>query len=185
MEVVEDEDHRLGRRQPFEQLTHGAIGPVALVLQPDRSAAAEVGERREHMRELDPNLRVEVVESSRLDAFDVFVERIDEDPEGEVTFEVGTRAAQNDVPAGVSARGQLAQESGLPDPSRPDDLNRACAANCQLVQSVVQLLKFGTAPYEVVGEHSDRRPRRDYTRAGAAERVRRVAGRGSQIRAAP
>jgi hypothetical protein len=41
------------------------------------------------MSELDPYLLVEVLQPSGFDALDVLVQRIDEDPEGEIAFEVG------------------------------------------------------------------------------------------------
>ena len=124
VEVVEDEDQRLGGRQPFEQLADGPVGPVALVQDSRATAAAEVRQRREDLRELDAHVLVEVGQSSRLDAGEVLVQRVDEDPERQVAFEVGACSAQDDVPARVGAGGELGEQPRLADAGRSDDLDR-------------------------------------------------------------
>ena len=167
--VIENEDQGLGGSQPFEQLTNGAVGPVTLVLKAHGGATAEAGQRREHLGELGADLLVEGVQTPRFDALDVLVERVDEDPEGEIAFEVCARAGQDDVTARVSAGGELGQQARLADPGGPDDLDRPRTALSERVERLVQLFERWAAPYEVVGELINRRPRRDYTPAGAAE----------------
>ncbi len=68
------------------------------------------------MGELGSHLLVETFEPPRLDALDVLVEGVDEDPEGEVSFEVGAQAHQDDVSAGIGASGEFRQQPGLADP---------------------------------------------------------------------
>ena len=106
MEVVQDEHQRLGGRQSLQELSHGAVDPVALALQSRRVAASEVGERREHPRELRPHLVRQVAEATRLDALDVLVERVDEHPEGDVALEVGRRSSEHDVASSVGPVGE-------------------------------------------------------------------------------
>ena len=49
--IVEDEHERLRRREPFEQLTDGAVNPIALVLEGARVGRREANERREDLRQ--------------------------------------------------------------------------------------------------------------------------------------
>ena len=165
MEIVEDEHERLGGRQPFEQLTDRPVAPVALVYGSGRTAAAEVGQRREQLRELDTDVFVEVRQSSRLDARQVLVQRIDEDPERQVAFEVGARSAEDDVPAAVGAGGELGEQPRLADAGCSDDLDRLGAAAGDLVERRVE---FATAPGGV--RRSGRRARTWISRASIRPR---------------
>src|SRR5829696_4216055 len=56
VEVIEDEHHRLGRREPFEQLAHRTIGSVTLGLWRDATAASGCRYRGEHLGELASNV---------------------------------------------------------------------------------------------------------------------------------
>jgi hypothetical protein len=89
VEVVEDEHHRLGRGEPFEQLAHGTVGPIALTLQAAGVAALEIAERRKDLAELGSPVLAETVHSSGIETLEVLVEGVDEDPEREVAFELG------------------------------------------------------------------------------------------------
>jgi hypothetical protein len=109
------------------------------------------------MSELGSDLLVKVVQTSRLDALDVLVDRINEDPEGEIAFEVCAGTRENYVTAGTGARSEMGQQARLADPCCADDLDRSGAALLKLVERVVELLKLGATPYEVVGEFENPR----------------------------
>ena len=155
MEVVEDEHERLRRCQPFEQLSHGSVDPVALALESDGVGASEVRKRREDPRELRPHLLGEVAEATRLGALHVLVERLDEHPEGDVALEVRGRAPEHDVPARVGASGDLGQEPRLADPGGAHHLDGARSAGRQPVEGVVEPPELVLAAYEGVCDRED------------------------------
>jgi hypothetical protein len=147
VEVVEDEHQRLGRSQPFKQLAHRTVGPIALTLNDAGAGAPSVGDRREDMGELGAHLLAETGESLRVDALDVLVEGVDEDPEREVAFELGARSSQDDVPPGIGASGELRDEPGLADPGSTYDFNGAGTPGRERIEGVVEPLDLCTAPY--------------------------------------
>lgn len=136
------------------------------------------------MGELGSHLIVETVESARVDALDVLVEGIDEDPEREVAFELGARSGPDDVPPGISASGELRDEPGLADPGSAYDFNGAGSPRRELVEGVVEPLDLCTAPYEMVGKLEDGSSPRLYAWAEGAE-LEIGTPVGSQTRVAP
>ena len=92
MEVVEHEHERLPRRELLEQLPHSAVAAVALVLERHLALGRERRQRGEHVRELRPHVVVESGEATLFEALHELVERIHEDREGQVAFELGRGA---------------------------------------------------------------------------------------------
>lgn len=168
VKVVEDEHQRLGRSQPFEQLAHRTVGPIALTLKDAGAGAPNTGQRGEDVGELGAHLLAETVESSRVDALDVLVEGVDEDPEREVAFELGARSGQDDVSTGIGASGEFRDEPGLADPGSAYDFNGTGSPGRQLVEGVVEPLDLCAAPYEIVGKLEDGSSPRLYARAEGA-----------------
>ena len=174
VEVVQDEHHRLGRREPFEQLAHCAIRSVALGLDRDATAAPDRGE---HLSQLAPDVVLEPAQPARVDALDVRVESVDEDPERDVSFELGGRPAQHDVPPGIRAIRQLSQQPGLADPRGADDLDGPRVSGRELVERVVEPPQLRNAPYEVCGELLDGSSPRLYAGARRPKRGMRTRAR--------
>ena len=127
VEVVEHEHERLGGRELFEQLPHRAVGPVALVhggLGAPRPESPATGSTcPSPARTQRP-----AVEAPRIEALDVLVERVDEDPERQVLLELRPRSGEHDVPrssarrpaqrAGASCRSRRGRRSRPPAPRR-------------------------------------------------------------------
>ena len=139
VEVVEDEHQRLGGRQPFEQLADRPVGPVALVLERrgDRRGRGPTATGRP-ARARPARLRrgSPAVAARRRSRYSSSASTKTQN--GEVAFEVGARSAQDDVPAGVGARGELGQQPRLADAGRADDLDRAGRPGGQLIERVVE-----------------------------------------------
>ena len=96
--VVQSEHERLGCRHPLEQLPHRAMRAVALVLE-GRLAARRNRTARGDPRELAAHIAVERVEAARVETGDVLVERVHEDPEGQVALELRGAAREHDAAA--------------------------------------------------------------------------------------
>lgn len=137
------------------------------------------------MGELGAHLLAETVESPRVDALDVLVEGVDEDPEREVAFELGARSGQDDVSTGIGASGEFRDEPGLADPGSAYDFNGAGSPGRELVEGVVEPLDLCTAPYEMVGKLEDGSSPRLYARAEGPELEIGTPPLGSQTRVAP
>ena len=83
VEIVEREHKRPGAGEPLEQLAYGAVAAVALVLERG-FARREPRERGKDTGELGANVLVESLEAIRPKALNVLVERVDEQPEGQI-----------------------------------------------------------------------------------------------------
>ena len=88
MDIVEGKHQRRRRRQALEQLTGGAVAAVALVLDCALSGNRELGERGKDDGEGAAGFVTEGVEAARLEASQVVVDRIDEDPERQLALEL-------------------------------------------------------------------------------------------------
>ena len=87
MEVVENEYERLPCCKQLEQLAHGSVAPVALVV----GVLAPGGEQRERRKdggELLPDVVVERDETTLVEAMDVVVQGVDKNSERQVAFEL-------------------------------------------------------------------------------------------------
>ena len=123
MEVVKEEHQRLRDGQMLEQRSRGAVRPVAL-MQDRLGGSRRVGQRREKLSELRANTSVEPFQPPGIETLDVVVQRVDEDPVGEVLLELGAGSAQNDVTARGGTGAQLREQPALPDPRGTNQLDR-------------------------------------------------------------
>jgi hypothetical protein len=147
MHVVEHEHERCERRERLEQPAHGAVRAVALDLQP---RARLPGKRRQDVRELAEHLVAECGRAARVEAADVVVERVDEDPEGQVVLELRRAARQDEPSARIRQRRQLAQQSRLADPRIADDLEHAGLPAPQIGERAVHGVELGGAPDDLL-----------------------------------
>ena len=95
MDVVEQQHQRLDCGQSFEQLTHGPVGPIALVNRRRPSLAGQPSERRKDTTELDAYVVVELRQATWLEASDELFDRVDEHPERQIAFQLGRRTRQH------------------------------------------------------------------------------------------
>jgi hypothetical protein len=147
VEVVEHEHERLGGRELFEQLPDRTVGPVALV-HGGLSGPGRSGQRRQHLSEPGPHQIVQPIEAARVEALDVLVERVDEDPERQVLFELRACARQDCVAPVLRAPCQLSEQARLADPRGAGDLDRPRLAALERLERVVEELELGGAAYE-------------------------------------
>ena len=150
VDVVEDEHERARRGQPREQLAHRAMRPVALVLQQARPVIARGRDRRQHVRDLAERLVAQARQHPRVEARDVLVERVDEDPERQVALELGRAAVQDDAATGGRARVQLRQQPRLADARLALDQQRRRLAALERVEREVDGIQLSGAPYEAL-----------------------------------
>ena len=154
MEVVEHQHQRRGRSESLEQLAHRAVGSIALVLEHGDARCLEPSQRGKHVRELATDVVVEGLETRRRKALDVLVERVDEHPERQVSFELRGRAVENEVPTRIGPGSKLPEQAGLADPRLAHQRKRSGAPPVQPVEDVVEhTARFG-APNELLGDRA-------------------------------
>jgi hypothetical protein len=152
VEVVEHEHERLGGREVLEQRAHGAMAPVALVLERDLATARERRQGREDVRKLGPNVVVEDGETIRSEPSQVLVERVDEDRERQIALELGRRAQKDEVSLRIRASGELGEEARLSDARLADEQDRGRPSPIELGQDSIQRAQLLGAPDEMVVE---------------------------------
>ena len=103
MQIVEDQNERLRRREQLQQLAHGAVRAVALVLERRPTPVVERDQAREDVRELRPSRTVETAEALWVEAFGVLVECVDEDRERQIPLELRRGACEDELTAPVAA----------------------------------------------------------------------------------
>src|SRR5215207_3960600 len=96
----------------------------AMALAARRHGRPESGQ---DVAQLGAQVVLDCVEASRLEAADVLVERVDEDPERQLVLQLRCAARQHEHAAALGARAELAQEPRLAEPRLPYDLERGCA----------------------------------------------------------
>ena len=178
VDVVEDEHERPRRCEELQQLADCAVAAVALVLGGGRAARVEAGERGEDGRKLRPDLWLELVEAPRLDAADVLVEGVDEDPERQLLLELRRRARQHEVIAFVRASRKLREEPRLADPRLADELDHGRRPLVELRQGAVERFELRSAPHELLGHLGHRRLLAPDDTSGQAAREIRVRNQG-------
>ena len=153
VQVVQRQHERLGGGELLEQLDHRAVDAVALVQgRPLRRPGFR--QRRQDLAELRAHRRVEPFEPSRVEALDVPVEGVDEDPEREVLLELGRRAFEHEMTARVGPRGELGEQAALADPRRSDHLDRARRPALERRERLVERGELLYASYERHPGHS-------------------------------
>ena len=83
---------------------------------------------------------------------DVFVERVDEDPERQVELELTGPAGEHEVPARVRSRGQLGEQACLADSRFADQLERRGASPVDLREETIDRVELRRAADEVGGK---------------------------------
>ena len=68
---------------------------------------------------------------------DVFVERIDENPERQIPLELRRRSRKHELPKRIGASSKLGQEARLADPRFAPNLERSRPALVKLGKSVI------------------------------------------------
>jgi hypothetical protein len=129
------------------------VAAVSLMLGSTRAVDDEPGKRREDRRERDAELLVQRVPPTRLEAAEVLVDRIDEHPEGQVTFQLRCPAREHQLCALVGTCDQLRDEATLADPGFADQLERSWLALLHLGERELELAELLGAPDEVRGKH--------------------------------
>src|SRR5689334_14944472 len=91
------------RTEPFVPLPGSDSGPVRV-------------QGREDMAELNAIGLVKPSQATRLKPPEVLIERVNEDPERQVSLELRRAPGQHQIPPSLGARTQLGQQMRLPDP---------------------------------------------------------------------
>ena len=98
--------------------------------------------------QLRPSLAVETPEAPWVEAFGVLVEGVDEDRERQVSLELRSRAGEHEQPPRVRPRGELGEQTGLPDPRLPDELDRS---------GLIELPEYLIEQFELFGSPDEMR----------------------------
>ena len=88
----------------------------------------------------------------RVEAVDVLVERVDEDPERQVELELPGPAREDEVPACVCTGGQLGEEARLADSRLADQLERRGSSPADLGEETVDRAELRRAADEMGGK---------------------------------
>jgi hypothetical protein len=121
---------------------------IALVLPRARARAGRGGrgDGRKDARQVAPDVVVERPEHPRLDPRDERVERIDEDPVGQIALELRRAPVEHRVPALVRPSAELGQQAGLADPRLARELDRGRTPPPELAERLVQRPQLGDTP---------------------------------------
>ena len=88
----------------------------------------------------------------RIEAVDVLVERVDEDPERQVELELTGPAGEDEVRACVCTGGQLGEEARLADSRLADQLERRGSSLADLREETVDRAELRRAADEMGGK---------------------------------
>lgn len=142
VDVVEHEHDRPRLRERLEQGAHGAVASVPLVLDRRSVADGQAGQRRKHGGELCADIILEVVQALRIQAVDVLVERVDEDPERQVELELPGSPREDEVPARVGTDSELGEKPRLADSGLPDHFERRGLSPSDLGEEAVHRVEL-------------------------------------------
>ena len=127
MEVVEEEHERPPRGEALEELADSPVCAIALVVGRRGPADGRRGQRRQQEAELDAIPVAERPDEPWLQACDVLVERVDEDPVRQIALQLSRAPLQHDHLASLGLRCQLGEKPGLSDAGLTDDRDRGGA----------------------------------------------------------
>ena len=167
MNIIQHENQWPWPCEQLEELTNRAMAAIALVLGCDLSAAGERPERRKDVRELRSDLVVECSEPLRVQAAEVFIERIDEDGERQVVLEFRRRPAKNEMPTDLGAFNELSKKTSLADPRFARHLDRAGVASIELIEEPLERFELVGTSDQVLA-HQGHAALSGPTRASAA-----------------
>jgi hypothetical protein len=152
VEIVEHEHERPRRREPLKQVAHRAMNPIPLDLKRRAATSDKGGQGRKHLAELGAHLVVEATQAPRLQAPDVLIERVHEDPERQVALLLGPASAEHQHPVSLDAIPKLRQQPGLPDSGRAEQLDRGGLAAPETAERPDEPIELRGATYEMVGK---------------------------------
>ena len=118
------------------------------------------------MAELGAHLVVQAPQPPRLKPLDVVIERIHEHPERQVALLLGPASAEHKRAVSLDAVPELRQQSGLSDPCRAEQLDRARLAALKPAESADEPIELRDAAYEMVSKLLHKSPRRAYPARG-------------------
>jgi hypothetical protein len=125
------------------------MGAVALVLEDGRAAVPVAGEGREDVRELRARGLVEGLEAAGLEPLDVLVERIDEDPEGQLALELRGACREHEPALVVGTARQLAEQPRLADARLAHQLDGTRSRPLQRREGLVNRPQLSGTPDEL------------------------------------
>jgi hypothetical protein len=152
VQVIEDEHERFRRSEPLEQLAHGTVNAVALVLQNGSPSAGVRSERRKDLCQFGAHMLVEELETARIQRRYVFVECVHDDTERELTLELGARSVENEISLGVGAGSELRKQSRLANTRLTCYFKRCRTAFRELAERAVQRIELSVSPDEMLGD---------------------------------
>ena len=180
--VVERQHQWPARRQRLQQAPHRVMGAVALVAEDGGPAGRGGRQGGEHVRQLCAVLVVEGCEQARVEPVDVLVERVHEDPEGQVTLELAPAAREGQQAPGVRAEGELGQEPRLADARLAGDRDDRRPPGLDIREEPLQARNLRGAAHEPLLDHGQSGPPdRAYVRCAGSE----SGGAGSGCRRMP
>ncbi len=112
------------------------------------------------MRELGANVVFECLEATWLEPLDVFVKRVDEHPEGQISLELGCRPVKDELSTRVSASRELREQTGLADPGLTHQRKRYRPPTVELGKRTVEHAARLGAPDELLAYRNHIRSRR-------------------------
>jgi hypothetical protein len=148
VEVVKNEYERLRRPEQLEQLTDGAVSPIALVLERcPITVASERGNRGKDAGELGADVPVHGMETVRLESLNVLVECVHEDPKRQITLELRGGSGEDELLTSVGADGELGEKARLADTGLADDFDRRRQPSIELGEDVIERREFRRASH--------------------------------------
>ena len=149
MDVVEREQQRLAPRQSLEHAPDRVVQPVALgALAPAHRAVGVARKRREDRGELARHVVVEGAQHGRLERSEVVVQRVDDQPERDVSLELGRAAVQDQIATVLATPAQLREQARLADAGLADDLHAPRVAGGQLIECFLEFSKLASTTYK-------------------------------------
>ncbi len=142
--VIERQHHWLAPGQPLEHVADRVMQPVALRALTGSARAAAVWPRQggEDRGKLGQRVLVEGAEHRRFHRRQIVVERVDDQPERDVTFEFGGAALEHQVAPILAPAAQLRQEPRFADSRLARDLDEPRLSGRQLIQCYIEFTQL-------------------------------------------
>ena len=159
VQVVEDQDERLRRREQLQQLADGAVRAVALVLERRPAAGVERDQAREARVRAprEPGRRGRSRRrGSRPSAYSSRASTKTQN--GRSRSSSDAEPARTSCPRRVGALRELGEQAGLADAGLADELDRAREALLEICEQLVERVELRGTPDELLGRVDDRLP---------------------------
>ncbi len=122
MEVVQEQHERARVGQPAQERSHRPVRPVALV-EHRRPRCVTAGDGREDPCELAAAVTIELRQPVAVEGEQVLVERVDEDPVGQIALQLRGASEQDETAALLGTAPDLGQEPRLAEAGIARDLD--------------------------------------------------------------